>query len=260
MGSSVSSATRRRRGRAAAPLLTGLVVGAAVLAGALPLLDRYEQPWEASSTLLVLPRETLSPELAAGYYEQLNGGRVVATYAELLQQQDFVREPRAAGGDAPVDVAVDVAVVTDTLLLRVTATATAARPAEEAAQHAGTMAVRYVRGLDEPFRLALTSRALGGAERAGVPHRTLLVVLAVVALACAVAAQQLHLLLARARSRRSQPSVAPQARRRRPPAPPTPVTTVASTPVVVRYLPPERAPERPEGVAFGPAASSAGPG
>lgn len=231
--------TPRDRPRLVPTLATGAAAAALVLAAGIPLLDSYERPWVAHASVLVLPDTGLEPTLAAGYYEQLNGGRVVATYAELVKAHGF--GPGPAPG--PFEADIEVSVVTDTALLRVAATATDARAAEHAADTAASGAVRYVRGLGDPFQLVPATRAVGTAQRSGPPPRTLMVVLLVVALATAVAVQQMHLLV----------------RRSRRPAEPTAQSVPAGAPVGAAAPAPADAPAAAPAPAVGPA-TVPGPG
>lgn len=230
--------TRGDRPRLVPTLATGAAAAALVIAAGIPLLDRYERPWVAHASVLVLPDAGLEPTLAAGYYEQLNGGRVVATYAELVRATGVIGPGPSPG---PFDADVEVSVVTDTALLRISATAPEARAAEYAADTAATGAVRYVRSLGDPFQLVPATRAAGTAERSGTPPRTLLVVLLVVALATGLAVQQLHLLVCRSRSR-PEPVEEPAA-----------VDRPAST-----LPPPAPAPAPAEASAAGPAPPASG--
>jgi len=187
---------------------------AVLLAGGAFLATRSGE-WTAETTAMVVPDQGLDPAAGAGYYETLSRGHVVATVAEILRLGQFRDEAAAGLGVTPEQrdsVTVEVAVVPNTAIITIAATAPDARLAERMADGVLARATAY-EGLPEPFELTPVSGAAGTARRPAVATWQFAAVLLLIALVAAVAAQQAAYHLAAAAGARR--AGAPDGRERR---------------------------------------------
>ncbi len=160
-------------------LLVGLLVVVVVLSAGVLLWQSNPIEYRASATLVVLPAPAQATD--PGYYDLLNQGQIVQTLAQVLDL--------GVAGDVQDEVSsISVTVVPDTFLIRVTATAPDPETAETAADSVMTRASTYFSELSAPYTASVISPATGTAERAGVPPRTLLVAVALVAAIAGIAA------------------------------------------------------------------------
>lgn len=177
----------RRRSTFLREVLLGLVVALVVLASGVVLLVRMPVTYEASTSLVVLPDPSLSPELVAGYYDTLSQGQVVNTFAEVLRV-------RVAGSDLPAKAGfsaqVSVQVVPNTAVIQVTGSARTSAAAVDVAQNVLPSTSFYINQMYAPYRIALARNAQGTAHRVGLGRAPLLAVVALVALVAALAVQQ----------------------------------------------------------------------
>ncbi len=168
-------------------VLLGLVVGLVVLAAGAALLVRVPVTYEASTSLVVLPDSSLSPELVAGYYDTLSQGQVVNTFAEVLRV-------RAAGSDLPAKAGssakVSVQVVPNTAIIQITGSARTSAAAVDVAQNVLPSMSLYLDQVYAPYRVALVRPAQGTAHRVGLGRAPALAVVALVALVAGLAVQQ----------------------------------------------------------------------
>ena len=167
--------TRRRRNRAA--LLSGVLVGLLVLAGGGLFWQLWPAEQRATSTLVVLP-DAAGSEVAS-YYDTLSSGQIATTFAQIVGLR--------AGDGAPSGVAVDVDVVPETSLIKVTATAADAATAEAEADAALERARPYFDQLSAPYDLTTVQSAAGTAEPTGLTPGLLAGVVAGLALIAGLA-------------------------------------------------------------------------
>jgi hypothetical protein len=162
-----------------------------LLAGGTFLATRRGE-WTAETTAMVVPDQALDPAAGAGYYETLSRGHVVATVAEILRLGHFRDEAATGLGITPEQrdsVTVEVAVVPNTAIITIAATAPDARLAEQMADAVLARATAY-EGLPEPYELTPVSGAAGTARQAAVATWRFAAVLLLIALVAGVAAQQ----------------------------------------------------------------------
>ncbi|MFN8200672.1 MAG: hypothetical protein U0R72_20445 [Nakamurella multipartita] len=125
-----------------------------VLAGA-AIAFTSTTKWTAESVLVVLPNADLSASDSAAYYETLSRGQIVATFAEVADNQRFQDQAEASLQltDAQrAGVTTAVTVVPDTSVILVRTTAGTAQVAEQLADETTTLATAYLAGLSEPYR------------------------------------------------------------------------------------------------------------
>jgi capsular polysaccharide biosynthesis protein len=202
------AAGQRRR-----PPLASIVAGAAtfvivVVIGVMLVMARPSQ-WAAADSVVVLPRQTGSPETMAGYYDTLSRGQIVATFAEILRQQRFQEVVTRQMGLSPAqanrfDVAVEV--VPDTAMISTAVTGPNPSQVEELADGISRMAIDFFAGLRSPYTAIRVSPARDTAERTGAGRESLLAVTAVAGLAAGLAMQQAVHQIALALARRPGPA------------------------------------------------------
>lgn len=177
-------AARGDRGGVRLDPVVGVLVALVLLGAGFLLAGRQTTQYQASSSVVVLPDQTLAPEVVAGYYDTLSQGQVVGTFAEVLRVRAVPSAP--PGSDVTVEA------VPDTAVIRITATAPTAGAAEAAADAVieSTSGSSYVNEFYSPYRLAQSSGAAGTAEQLGVSRGVLLAVAGLVALVLGVVAQQ----------------------------------------------------------------------
>jgi hypothetical protein len=184
-----------------------------VVIGVLLVMARPSR-WTAADSVVVLPRQTASPETMAGYYDTLSRGQIVATFAEILRQQRFQEVVTQQMGLSPAeanrfDVAVEV--VPDTAMISTAVTGPDPSQVEELADGISRMAIDFFAGLRSPYTAIRVSPARGTAERTEAGRGSLLAVTAVAALAAGFAVQQavqqIALALARRRSAAPEPVI-----------------------------------------------------
>jgi capsular polysaccharide biosynthesis protein len=176
---------------------SSVVAGVAVLLVVLLLGGLYlatrSTSWSAQASLVVLPGAGEGDVARANYYETLSRGQIVSTFAEILRLQRF--EEAAAQelglGEAELEqVATTVEVIAGTAMIVLTATAEEPALAESLVDGIVAQWQDYLEGFDSPYDAELVSFARGTAEQAGIETTQFVLVLAVVAVAAAVAAQQ----------------------------------------------------------------------
>ena len=226
-----------------------------VLAGA-AIAFTSTTKWTAESVLVVLPNADLSASDSAAYYETLSRGQIVATFAEVADNQRFQDQAEASLQltDAQrAGVTTAVTVVPDTSVILVRTTAGTAQVAEQLADETTTAATAYLAGLSEPYRTDLVHSAAGSAVASGTSRVVLLALAVIVALIAGVAIQQAvyHLMrMARTSRAKNDPDQAAE------PAadPPAPGRTPKHT--AKKRAAPEPGPADPTGVTNGAARES----
>lgn len=185
--------------------MAGLLVAALVTAvGSAFALTRPAR-WSANSSLLVLPRTDLDPDLVAGYYDTLSRGQIVNTYAQILRLQSLADTAARGAGLSPAaaeQVEVDVRPVPDAAVIDVYVTAATAGDAERVADGVVSAAVSYIAQLRSPYVLSTVSAATGTARRTGLGVLTVVGLVAIVGAVVGAAVQQGLWLLATRRQRR----------------------------------------------------------
>jgi hypothetical protein len=153
-------------------------VGLLVLVGGGVFWQLWPAEQRATSTLVVLP--DASGVEVASYYDTLSSGQIATTFAEIVGL-------RAADG-APSGVTVDVDVVPETSLIKVTATAGDVATAEAEANAALERARPYFDQLSAPYDLSTVQSAEGTAEPTGLTPALLAGVVAGLAVIAGLAA------------------------------------------------------------------------
>jgi|SRR4051794_7160340 capsular polysaccharide biosynthesis protein len=175
--SSVAGSRRHATGRHRRPAaLTALAALVVVLVGGGVFWMMQPEQYRATTTLVVLPDASAAE--AASYYDTLSQGQITTTIAEILGL-------RTSGGGPSTDV--KVAVVPDTSLIKITATAHAPRTAEALASNALGQAQPYFDQLGAPYAISVVQDAAGTAQRLGLSTPVLGGVVLAVALIAAVA-------------------------------------------------------------------------
>ena len=156
---------------------------------ALFLLSRA-RPWTATASVVVLPKQSIDPTAAVGYYDTLSRGQIVATFAQVLRLQHFEQEAAASAGILPSQIArstVTVQVVPDTAMIAITATSPRRAAAEQLADGTLKQAGAYIETLNSPFTVSSVSTAAGSAAQSAASRKALLAAGLVVALISAIA-------------------------------------------------------------------------
>jgi hypothetical protein len=148
-----------------------------VLAGGGLFWKLWPVEQRATSTLVVLP--DASGAEVASYYDTLSSGQIATTFAQIVGLR--------AGDGAPSGVAVDVDVVPETSLIKVTATAGDAATAEAEADAALERTRPYFDQLSAPYDLTIVKSAEGSAEPTGLAPTVLAGVVAGLALIAGLA-------------------------------------------------------------------------
>lgn len=195
-------------------VVAGVLIAAVIFAGGLFWVFTRSHDWSAKATAVVLPAPGIPSGTAASYYDTLSRGQIVETYAEILRLKKF-QNASASGLNLTASQAgkatVTVAVVPNTALLTITATATNGAVAEALADGVFIQASEYVRSLASPYVVNSVSTAKGSATETTSHTGGFLAVLVVVALVVGLGVQQAVSQLANARSKSVLPPVpAPQ--------------------------------------------------
>jgi hypothetical protein len=230
-----------------------------VLAGA-AIAFTSTTKWTAESVLVVLPNADLSASDSAAYYETLSRGQIVATFAEVADNQRFQDQAEASLQltDAQrAGVTTAVTVVPDTSVILVRTTAGTAQVAEQLADETTTLATAYLAGLSEPYRTDLVHSAAGSAVASGTSRVVLLALAVIVALIAGVAIQQAvyHLMrMARTSRAKNDPDQAAEPAADPAADPPAPGRTPKHT--AKKRAAPDPGPADPTGVTNGAAPES----
>jgi capsular polysaccharide biosynthesis protein len=179
-------------------VVVGLVAAILVLAGGFAFWLANPPEYEASSTLLVFPNEEQSS--VSEYYDVLSSGQIVETYSGVINLNVVASSPVA--GEV---TRLEAAVVPNTSLIRVTATAPKPEVAEAAVNSVVDRAGPYLERLNSVYTASVLSPATGTATRVGAPAGTFVAAVLLVALVVGVAVQQAALALARAGRRVPEP-------------------------------------------------------
>ena len=175
---------------------------AVIVAGVTFAVTRPER-LTARASMVVLPDDTISDEDMAGYYETLNQGQVVATFAEILRSRFGVADVEGLTAAQREGVSSDVEVVPDTAVIEVAVVASDEADAVSIANAIAEEASAYVADLTNPYQLVLLDEA-EKAESEEVAIGALIVVVVLVAIVSALAVQQLVFQLGTLLSRRRQ--------------------------------------------------------
>lgn len=183
-----------------ASVAAGLAAGLLVIVIGAAFLASRSNSWSGEATAVVQPAS--GSDAAVGYYENLNQGQLVATYAEILRSRSL---DRAAAGELGLNgsdqgqVHANIAVVPATALIRVTATAPSAVVAERVADRVLGLSSAYVASLKQPYVLTGVATAGGTAKRSGTSTTTVMFVTLFVALAAGIGISQVCYQLSRLR-------------------------------------------------------------
>lgn len=174
-------------------VLAGAVAALLVVVAGAALAVTSQPKWTAESVQVVLPSADLDTSDSAAYYETLSRGQIVATFAEVADNQRF--QDQAAKNLNLTDaqragMTTTVSVVPDTSVILVRTTAGTAAVAEQVADATTTLASAYLAGLSQPYRTDLVHGAQGTATASGTSPTTLLALAVVVGLIVGVAIQQ----------------------------------------------------------------------
>lgn len=184
-------------------LLTAVVVAVIGLA----LLGPRPVSWTASSELLILPVTDLGEESnVAGYYDTLNQGQIVATFAQVLQTGSTPGQlPRTAGltSEQASEVSVTVNAVPNTSIIDITVYAATADQATQVADSVAAASRGTLQQLGTPYRASIVSPAQATLTNPGPPPLTVGLVIAAVAVLAGVGAQQVLWLVGAVVARRS---------------------------------------------------------
>ena len=183
------------------------IVGGAValivvaVVGAVLLLGRPDSS-VARASVVVLPSPDLPEDRLASYYETLNNGQIAPTFAEVLRDRmDLDALDVTASDAARASARADIKIVPDTALLEVSVSARSDAVAIELADAIVDDAIDYVESLDQPYVLEPVADAVIGDDE-GTPLLALLAVVAVIAIAAGLGAQQVIFQLAMLLTRR----------------------------------------------------------
>jgi capsular polysaccharide biosynthesis protein len=184
-------------------LITALVVAAIGLA----LLGFRSVAWTVRSSLLILPTEVAAQTDGPGYYDTLNQGQIVATFAQVLQAENAPGQlPRSAGrtSDQASKVKIAMNAVPNTSIIDITVDAPTAGQAEQVANSVAAASLRTLEQLGTPYRASIVSPGKPALAKPIGPSRlTLGLVIAAVAILAGVGAQQVLWLVGAATASRS---------------------------------------------------------
>lgn len=175
----------RRWPAAVAAVAVLLLVGL----GGLAFWTSQPAQYQATTTLVVLPKAN-APEQAS-YFDTLSQGQVPTTFAQILQLRT-----------TPVDGATGItaALIPQTSLVQLTATAPSAQSAETAADAALAQATPYFDQILIPYRVDVVEPAAGHAVRTGLTFGLVIGVVGGLAVVMAIAAYLAVRALQRARA------------------------------------------------------------
>jgi capsular polysaccharide biosynthesis protein len=193
-------------------LAAALVVLAAGMVFAFTQQGRYQ----AETSLIMLPANTLPTLDQANLLDTLSSGQVPASMAEVARSGRFEAEASTAMGLSSSEAAsstVTVAVTPSTSVLVFTAQASTAKIAEGLADRTAVLAAAYINSTLKTYTATHVKSAFGTAAPAGTSRSIVVAGVAAAALAVAVAAQQAsyQLLTARRSIRRPVPAGAAEA-------------------------------------------------
>jgi capsular polysaccharide biosynthesis protein len=186
----------------------GLVTAALVGVIGVALFGSRSVTWTASSPLLILPAADVAAQSGgASYYDTLNQGQIVATFAQVLQASSTPgQRPRTPGlsSDQASEVTVTVNAVPNTSIIDITVYASTADLARQAANGVAAASLGTLKQLGTPYRASIISPAEPTlANPAGPSPLTLGFVIAAVAVLAGVGAQQVLWLTGAVTARRS---------------------------------------------------------
>jgi capsular polysaccharide biosynthesis protein len=194
------------RPRLLGSILLGLLLTALIAAAGVYYSLAREVPYTAKASVVVLPAQGLEPATAAGYYETLSRGQIVATLAEVLRLQRFeqsaaLRLRLTAAQKAQTKVAVEV--VPTTAMINISVSGTTARGTEAMADVILADAVPYLSQLSAPYTVSVVGSAANSAVHSGPSTVILLAATVLIGLISGIAAQQgaYHLSVASRRRR-----------------------------------------------------------
>jgi capsular polysaccharide biosynthesis protein len=191
-------------------ILSGILLAALIMgAGAFYALKQPVK-YTAKASVVVLPAQGLDPSTAAGYYETLSRGQIVATLAEVLRLQRFEQSAALRLKLTPAQRAqtkVTVEVVPTTAMVNISVRGSTAATSEALADVILADAVPYLSQLSAPYTVSVVGSAANSAVRSGPSSTVLLEAAALIALISGLAAQQgiYHLSVAAWRRRASAP-------------------------------------------------------
>lgn len=207
MSGSGSTSTQRAARDRRTSVVAGIV--AALLVGILGAVVAFTSStlWTAQASVIVLPSSDLAADQETAYYEYLSRGQIVATFAEVGNNEQFVQEAQDKVGMDNADRAqsdVSLSVIPSTSVVVATATAPTADEAVALANVTLELASTYLEGLAVPFRAQVVAGA-APATPAGPSKALMLTATLVAALVAGVATQQLANAILRLRRRREEP-------------------------------------------------------
>lgn len=211
-----SRSTRRAHG-------PGIVAGALgflliMVAGAAIVLSQSNQ-YSATTTLVVLPDQSIGLDAASNYYDTLSHGQIAATASHILALKQFKSAADSQLHLSPANdsaTKIQVTVEAGTSLLTVDATAPTGATAEHLADTVVDKATPTVNSLIVPYRLSIVSRATNTAQSSNsLSLGKFLAILIIVGVASAIGIQQAYNQLASLRRR--PVSGEPRGRRSGPP-------------------------------------------
>lgn len=209
-GSGTENGPKRAASDLRISVYSGVVVALLVVIAGAFLALTSSSPWTAQASIVVLPSSSLGPTEEAAFYEYLSRGQIVATFAEVGNNVQFLQDAQDKVGMNEADQAkssVTLSVVPSTSVVLVQATAPTADQAVALADATTELARTYFDRLAVPFRTQVVAGATGAAEQTG-PTRALIVIATLVAaLVAGIAMQQATLAILRAR--RGQAEMAP---------------------------------------------------
>ncbi|MDQ6949753.1 MAG: hypothetical protein M3256_26780 [Actinomycetota bacterium] len=189
--------------------------------GAVIVLSEPSQ-YSATTTLVVLPGQSVGLDAASNYYDTLSHGQITATASHILALKRFKStadsQLRLSAADASA-TKIQVTVEAGTSLLSVSATGPTGVTAERLADAVVDRATPTVNSLVVPYRLSIVSRATNTAQKANsLSLGKFLAILVIVGVACAIGMQQAYNQLVSVRRRRpvsAVPTARPSPARRR---------------------------------------------
>lgn len=185
----------------------GLITAAVVAVIGVALLGPRPVSWTASSELLILPVTDLAEQSnAASYYDTLNQGQIVATFAQVLQTDSTPGQlPRTAGltSDQASEVTVTVNAVPSTSIIDITVYAATADQATQVANSVAAASRGTLQQLGTPYRASIVSPAEATLTNPGPSPLTVGLVIAAVAALAGVGAQQVLWLVGAVAAQRS---------------------------------------------------------
>jgi hypothetical protein len=177
----------------------------ALLLVTIGLIALGSQPpdWRAEAALVVVPERGLDPALAAGYYETLSRGQILATFSQTLALPRYVAEAtEQVGGPAAPATSVEVDVIPETAVIRVSAVGPEPAAAEGVVDALLGVWGRDIGSLRMPYVASVISPAAGSAQQTDVAGVELVAVILFVGAVAGLAVQQAvyHLAMLRIRT------------------------------------------------------------